>query len=172
MDSTACGRSSILGVAAGTAAADPRAHGTVPALIDWLHLMSVSVWIGGLVQLTLLPRPVPVAVARRMRTLATCALAVLVPSGVYAACLHVPSLHFLAASAYGRTLLVKLALAAVLVGLGAVNHFRDVPALLRGERPAAHRLARAVRMEVVAAALVLLLSALLGVLPMPHSAAP
>ena len=84
----------------------------------------------------------------------------------------VPSLHVLAASPYGRTLLVKLALAAALIGLGAVNHFRHVPALVRGERAAADRLSRAVRMEVVAGALVLLLSALLGVLPMPHSAAP
>src|SRR5207249_2893064 len=93
------------------------AHGTVPALIDWLHLTAAAVWIGSLVQLALLPRPLAAAVAQRVRTLATLALAVLVPAGVYAAFLHVQRLDLLIRSPYGLALLVKLALAVVLVAL-------------------------------------------------------
>ena len=145
------------------------AHGTVPALIDWLHLTAAAVWIGSLVQLALLPRPLPAAVAQRVRTLATLALAVLAPAGVYAAFLHVQRLDQLIRSPYGLALLVKLALAAVLVALGAANHFRHVPAMRRGESVASARLARAVSAELVIAAAILLVTALLGALPMPHA---
>ena len=145
------------------------AHGTVPALIDWLHLTAAAVWIGSLVQLALLPRPLPAAVAQRVRTLATLALAVLAPAGVYAAFLHVQRLDQLIRSPYGLALLVKLALAVVLIALGAANHFRHVPAMCRGESAAAARLARAVSAELVIAAAILLVTALLGALPMPHA---
>ncbi len=120
-------------------------------------------------QLALLPRPLAAAVAQRVRTLATLALAVLVPAGVYAAFLHVPRLDLLIRSPYGLALLVKLALAVVLVALGAANHFRHVPAMRRGESAAPARLARAVSAELVIAAAILLVTALLGALPMPHA---
>jgi len=145
------------------------AHGTVPALIDWLHLTAAAVWIGSLVQLALLPRPLPAVVAERVRTLATLALAVLVPAGAYAAVLHVQRLDMLIRSPYGLALLVKLALATALVALGAANHFRHVPAMRRGEGAAPARLARAVGVELVIAAAVLLVTSLLGALPMPHT---
>ena len=144
------------------------AHGTVPAVIDGLHLTAAAAWIGSLVQLALLPRPLPTAVAQRVRTLATVALAVLVPAGVYGAVLHVQRLALLVRSPYGLTLLMKLALAAALVALGAANHFRHVPAMRRGESAAPARLARAVSAELVIAAAILLVTALLGALPMPH----
>ena len=144
------------------------AHGTVPALVDGLHLGAAAVWLGGLVQLALLPGRVPAAVARRMRALATTALALLVPAGVYGAVLHVQHWHMLLTSPYGRVLTAKLVLAAVLVSLGAVNHYRHVPAIVGGDAAAAESLSRTVVLEVVVGAAVLLCSALLGVLPMPH----
>jgi putative copper export protein len=144
------------------------AHGLVPALVDWVHLGAATIWIGGLVQVAFLPRPVPVPVARRMRSAATAMLVLLVPAGVYGAVLHVQRWHMLLGSAYGRALVVKLALAAVLISLGAVNHFRHVPAMTRGDGLAATLLSRVVAYELVVAAAVLFLSALLGVLPMPH----
>jgi len=88
---------------------------------------------------------------------------------VYAAFLHVPRLDLLIRSPYGLALLVKLALAVVLVALGAANHFRHVPAMRRGESAAPARLARAVSAELVIAAAILLVTALLGALPMPHA---
>ena len=148
------------------------AHGTLSALIDWLHLLAAAAWLGGLVQLALLPRPVPVEIATRVRVQATTALAVLVPAGIYAAFLHVRHLDLLVGSPYGETLIAKLALASVLLALGAANHFGHVPAMRRGAPRAEGKLVRAVRLEVVAGAVVLALTALLGVLPMPHGHAP
>ena len=146
------------------------AHGFGPALIDWLHLQAAAAWIGGLVQLALLPHPVPVVTARRMRALATEALALLIPAGVYLAVLHVQHFDMLAASTYGRALLAKLGLVALLLSLGAANHFRHVPAMARGDVAAPGRLSRTVRVELGIAAAILLLSTLLGMLPMPHGA--
>ncbi len=60
----------------------------------------------------------------------------------------------------------------VLRALGAVNHFGHVPAMRRGEPEAETSLIRAVRFEILVGTLVLALTALLGVLPMPHSHAP
>ena len=144
------------------------AHGTLPAVIDWTHLLAAAAWLGGLVQLVMLPRPVPADVAGRMRMQATASVAVLVPAGLYAAFLHVPHLDALTGTPYGETLLAKLALASVLAILGAANHFGHVPAMRRGEPQAEPRFVRAVRVEVVVGAVVLGLTALLGVLPMPH----
>jgi len=144
------------------------AHGVVPALIDWLHLAAAAAWLGGLLQVALAGSSVPVTVAQRLRTVATASLAVLVPAGVYGALLHVHTWRMLVDTPYGRTLVLKLVLATVLVALGAANHFRHVPAIARGEPAAAARLARTVRVELALAVAVLLCSALLGVLPMPH----
>jgi len=148
------------------------AHGPLPAAVDWVHLLAGSAWLGGLLQLELAGNDPTPHVARRVRTLATGALALLIPAGIYAAFLHVPSLDRLLDTPYGRTLLAKLALVAGLLGLGAVNHFRHVPALVGGRTEAGRNLRRTVRIEVVLGAVVLLLSALLGVLPMPHELQP
>ena len=146
----------------------PGAHGVVPAVIDWLHLFAAAAWLGGLAQVALAEGSIPIAVAQRVRTVATVSLAVVVPAGVYGALLHVHTWQMLVDTPYGRTLMLKVALATVLIALGAANHFRHVPAIARGEPGAAARLARTVRVELALAAVVLLCSALLGVLPMPH----
>ena len=148
------------------------AHGPLAAVIDWLHLLAGSAWLGSLVQLAL-GRDDPTARdALRVRALATGALALVVPAGIYAAFLHVPSLERLFDTPYGRALLAKLAVVVALLGLGALNHFRHVPALVDGRAEAAGKLRRTVRVEVVLGVAVLLLSALLGVLPMPHEFQP
>jgi copper resistance protein D len=146
------------------------AHGILPALIDWAHLSAATVWVGGLVQLALLPA-VPPAVALRASRMFTLALCPLVAGGVYGALLHVAGIEQLVATPYGRVLLAKITLAAVAITLGAMNHYRRVPWLVQGKADASGLL-RAVRAEVVVLAVVLLLSALLGSLPMPHAMAP
>jgi len=148
----------------------PGAHGMVPAAIDWLHLLAAVGWLGSLVQFALIPGIPAPATVKRVRRLATISVAVLVPAGLYGALLHIPSIDRLLNSPYGRTLLIKLTLAAGLLALGAANHFRYVPALLRQrDSTVARQLRRVVRWELVIAAVVLLMSALLGVLPMPHA---
>ncbi len=147
------------------------AHGTVPALVDWLHLLAASVWLGSLVQVTLVGDQVPARVAARVRGLATGSVLLLVPAGIYGGLLHVSSLAALL-SPYGRVLIMKLVIAAAILVLGANSHFRHVPRMLAGDAAAPRALLRTVRFEVAIAALVLLLSAVLGVLPMPHLLAP
>jgi putative copper export protein len=144
------------------------AHGTLPALIDWVHLVAAVTWLGGLLHYLLQRGPIPVPIAGRLRTVSTAALLVLLPAGAYGAFLHVRSLSALLTSSYGRALTGKLGLAAVLVGLGAANHFCYVPAIWREARGAQRRLNRVICLELVIGLFVLLLSALLGVLPMPH----
>jgi copper transport protein len=139
------------------------AHGTIPALADWLHLVAAAAWLGGLVQLVLLSS-ITSAVAHRVRRLATTAVLVLLPAGVFGARVHVPHLHLLVDSPYGRVLLAKLALAAVLLALGAASHFRHAPAVAHGDAG----LRRTVRRELAIAAAVVGLTALLTTLPMPR----
>jgi putative copper export protein len=146
------------------------AHGMLPALVDWAHLAAATVWVGGLVQLALL-QTVPTGVALRASRMFTFALFPLVAGGVYGAVLHVAGLEQLVGTPYGRVLLAKVALAAGAISVGAMNHYRHVPSLSRGQADASGLL-YAVRAELVVLAVVLLLSALLGGLPMPHATAP
>lgn len=145
------------------------AHGTVPAIVDWIHLLAAVSWLGSLFQLaTIRSAPAPL-IAERVRRLATIAVAALLPCGLWGAWLHIPNADQLVNSPYGATLLVKLTLAAGLLFLGATNHFRHVPAALRdGDGATQQRFRRVVRWEIVIAALVILASALLGILPTPH----
>jgi copper transport protein len=144
------------------------AHGTIPALVDWIHLGAASLWVGGLVQLLLEPALLPRAAARASRLFAV-ALGPLVLAGIYAARLHVATLARLLGTPYGRVLLGKLAVAAVAMTIGALNHYRNVPGIEREQGNVNRRLVRLVRIEVLVLLIVLLLSALLGVLPMPHA---
>jgi len=144
------------------------AHGTIPALVDWIHLGAASLWVGGLVQLLLEPTRFADAAVRAGRLFAT-ALGPLVLAGIYAAWLHVATAARLFGTPYGRVLIAKLAVFAIALAIGAMNRYRIVPALGRREPSADRGLVRSVRIEVLVLFIVLLLTALLGVLPMPHA---
>jgi putative copper export protein len=143
------------------------AHGPIPAAIDWVHLSAACAWMGGLLQFLVSRPPNRVSVAERLRRIATLSVAALVPAGVYGMWLHVPTLTDLVSTAYGWVLLAKIAVAMALFTIGARNHFVRVPALEGGSTAAFGALRASVRLEVAGGALVLLLSALLGALPMP-----
>lgn len=110
-------------------------------LIDWLHFMGVSVWVGGLAGLAfLLPVslyaispsqrwPLLGRLIPRFSSLAVMSVAVLAASGVYLAYLHVGSVDALQQTLYGRSLLIKLGLFAILIALGAFNLLIVSPAL-------------------------------------------
>jgi copper transport protein len=143
------------------------AHDVGAGFTDWIHLAAASTWLGGLVQLACFAHPTRDALLR-MRRLATAAIAALLASGVYGALYHVHSVHVLTSSPYGRTLVAKVAIAAPILVLGAINHFRLVPRALDGSPDAERALARTVTVEIALGAVVLGASALLGSLPMPH----
>jgi putative copper resistance protein D len=108
---------------------------------DMLHLCAAGFWIGGLVPLTIFLARVHasfslgetvVRVVRRFSTLSLCCVSVLVVSGISNSWLLVVSIHALFTTPYGRLLLVKLALFAILIGFGARNRF-----LVKGKLPKA-----------------------------------
>jgi copper transport protein len=116
--------------AAARAAAEGR---FLPFFVDWLHVIAVSVWMGGVFGFPLLLlgplRAVPaetrekalVRAVRRFSKVATIVVTIIVVTGVYSVLLHVPSLSGLIGTAYGRALTMKLGLAVFVLAVGAVN---------------------------------------------------
>jgi copper transport protein len=145
------------------------ATGTVTLALDWLHLVAMSLWVGGLVQLALvlpaaLRRLDPGGRATLLGSLVPCfsrlalaSVGILVGTGVYAAVVHVRHVDALTGTAYGLTLLCKLALLLPLLALGAANLYSGSERLRRLVRPFAGphaipqvpRFLRRVRAEVV-----------------------
>jgi copper transport protein len=148
---------------------------------QWVHMLAVGAWVGGLVWLLLGIRGMgqrerAEAVAR-YSGIAGVALGVVVLTGLLRALSEVGSVGNLMTTSYGRTLLVKVSLVVILALLGALNRFRLVPALTRRDE-AVRPFRRAVRAEVALATGVLAVTAVLvGLAPafvsgaLPSSAA-
>jgi putative copper export protein len=107
-------------------------------LIDGLHVASTAVWVGGLLVLATSARPLfltghdrayALETAERLSRLAGLALLCVVPTGIYNAVTQIGFLSALWETAYGRLLLLKLAGVLGMVGLGAINRYRGLPAL-------------------------------------------
>ena len=128
---------------------------------QWAHFVAAGVWIGGLVTLLIgLAALAPDGrrrVARRFSTVALVAVVVLASSGVLRAIDEVGSWHALTSTTFGQAILVKSGLLLVLVGLGALNRFRSVPAVEGTARP----LMTVGRVELGLAAVVLVATAVL-----------
>jgi len=86
---------------------------------DTVHVVAASAWLGGLV-LMLLAVDSPVVV-RRFSRIAMGAVVVLVASGLYQAARQVGSWPALTGTTYGKELLVKLTVLAVVLGFAAVT---------------------------------------------------
>jgi copper transport protein len=153
-------------------------------ILDWLHLLSGSIWLGGLVGLLVLWRSLPAA--RRVAALSVCvprfsnvafaAVAVLLGSGVGATVLHMPILAALWRTAYGQTILVKAGLLAAAMLLGAINLTRTRPRLVAARsapelgRPAVRLLRRVVSGELALLVTAVLAAAVLSSLAPPPPA--
>jgi len=141
-------------------------------LDQWIHLIAVAAWIGGLPWLLLGLRGASPQERReraaRFSAMATIAVVAVVITGVLRAIPEVGSLHALLHTSFGQTLLIKSALVALLLGLGGINKFRLVPAMQKGgddEDRASGSLRRSVGTEIVVAALILGVTAVLSQLP-------
>jgi uncharacterized membrane protein len=167
MVGVAAGITMLLHVMAGHAAG-PSPLRSVNLLVQWLHLLAVGAWIGGLVWLLAglrgRERPEQLASAVRFSKLAAPVLGLVAVTGLSRALHLAGGWQGLLDSPYGRFLDVKVALFAGLVLLGALNRFRVVPALAGGARRLGE-LARNVRGEVVLAACILAVTAVLSQLP-------
>jgi putative copper resistance protein D len=156
-------------------AAAARAH-PFGLLGDVLHLCAAGVWIGALAPLALFLARIRasssldetvVPVLQRFSALSLCCVSVLVVSGISNSWLLVGSIYALFTTPYGRLLLFKLALFAVLIGLGARNRFLIKANLLK-DPASPHllpQLRRNVLCEVCLGAAVVAIVACLGITP-------
>jgi copper transport protein len=149
--------------------------------LDWLHLASGSLWIGGLAGLLVLWRSLPVATrvaglvvaVPRFSNVALASVLVLTGSGTVAAYLHLPTLASLWQTSYGQAILVKVALLLVAVALATVNLLRTKPRLrVDGTvaAGAARLLRRLVVGEVAIVASAIFVAAILSSLAPPSKA--
>ena len=123
-----------------------------------LHLLVVAFWIGSLAPLAFAvrrdgPEAAPLVIG--WSRVATVAVPVLAAAGLALAWWMLGGVRGLLASPYGRVLLAKLALVAVLLGFAALHRWRLTPALAAGRPGAGRRLARSIALEAVVALLVL-----------------
>jgi copper transport protein len=150
---------------------------TAPALavaIDGVHVFAASAWMGTL--LALVAAGVPAAVrggggttmvADLVATFSPMALtfaAVVIGTGAVSAILHLDAISQLWLTPYGRTLLLKLGAVALVLAVGAWN-WRAVRPRLAATGPAPLR--RTAPFELLAAAIVLVLTAVLVATPTP-----
>jgi copper transport protein len=115
----------------------------LPAEIaQWVHFLAIGVWIGGLLPLLLLVRerraagaPAPVAEVTRFSRIAGWALLVVVLTGLSRTVGEAGGIGdvraMLTGTSYGTTLIVKVSMAFLLIGLGALNRRRSIPRLER-----------------------------------------
>jgi copper transport protein len=104
----------------GHSAADAGASGW-SKLADWVHLVSASLWVGGLVGLLVAGELRRTAFVRFAR-LAPALIAVLLAAGIYLSVLRLPHVNDLWTTDYGRVLLVKIGLVCVALAWGGVHH--------------------------------------------------
>ncbi|MCX5398203.1 copper resistance CopC/CopD family protein [Streptomyces sp. NBC_00102] len=115
------------GIAGTWSLAEHASTGLQPGIampVDMAHLLAVATWLGGLASLlTALYRvpELPAGAVRRFSRLAFGSVVVLAGTGLYQSWRQVGSWSALTGTAYGRLLLVKVGLVAVLVGVAWIS---------------------------------------------------
>lgn len=141
--------------------------------ILFLHLAVAAFWIGVFTPLRSLSiKEDTIAAAAKLGhkfgTIAAIVVPTLIIAGVIMSWQLVGSPDRLLTTAYGITLLVKVALVAILLGLAAANKLRFAPALETGDVNAGQALARSIQFEWVCVVGILLATAILtSVLTLP-----
>lgn len=127
-----------------------------------IHLLAAAFWVGALAPLY---RAVAVAkgaaLLHRFGKMASATVAVLIVAGVIFAWQMTGSVSALFTTAHGRTLILKLMIVTGLMALAAGNKWRLVPALAQDVPAAAAKLQRAIWLEALAVALILIVTAAL-----------
>jgi copper transport protein len=150
----------VPGAAGHAAQTSPRG---VSVLLDWVHLVAGSLWLGGLIGLLVLwgslaagKRVTGLAVAvPRFSNVAFVSVLFLLASGTGATVIHMPILAALWETSYGKAILVKIGLLAAAMLLGAVNLLRTKPQLVAARtdpehgRPAASLLRTTISLETL-----------------------
>lgn len=136
------------------------------------HGLAAALWLGSLLALYSILAREPQRAARALRSFSPWGIAAVstqVAGGATMAWLQLPSLGDLPASAYGRLVLGKLALFAMLLGLAALNRYRLLPALEQSSK-AVPRLRRSIGAELALMVAVLAVTGVLAQTPPPSRA--
>jgi putative copper export protein/mono/diheme cytochrome c family protein/peroxiredoxin len=149
---------------------------------DAIHLLAAGTWLGGLPPLAALLRqsnrktipaslPVCQTATRRFSNLALASVGALIVTGSYNAWTLVGGVVPLFGTAYGKLLLIKLALLLPLVFIGALNRLRLTPIIAQSNdhaeqtNAALRRLSRNLIIEVFLGMVILLIVGHMGVTP-------
>ena len=157
----------LLPALGGHAGVQPPVWLNAPANV--LHVLAVSAWLGGIAVLVLVLRGATrelepadrtralAATVGRFSTLAGAAIALILATGVLQAVIGMSAFGELLDTAYGRAVLIKLALLGAIAGLGWFNRSRLLPRLRGASTPgsAGARLRRTLRSELALAVVVL-----------------
>ncbi len=154
---------------------------TLHAVSDVVHLFAAAVWIGALAGLLLLlrsgARGETAAALTGFSAIGPLTIALLGITGVVNSWFLIGPQHVAAifTTAYGITLLIKIALFAGMLVFALINRFRLTPRLAMAQHPAAEldgfrALKQSIAAETLLAVLVIAAVALLGTLPPPSNA--
>jgi putative copper export protein len=139
-------------------------HRTWPAALLVLHLFCAAFWLGALYPLLHIARrgePAQLAaLAERFGRIAMFLVSLLVLAGVALLIALLPSFDALWQSDYGRLVVTKLSLVAALLAAAGFNRLKLTPRLARGEADAVAMLRHSIRLEMVLAVCILLVTAL------------
>jgi copper resistance protein D len=133
---------------------------------DAIHLLAAGAWLGGLLPFVTAIKRGDMDVARRFSTLGAICVGLILLTGGVNAWFLVGSFRALTGSEYGRLLIVKLALFAILVSVAAVNRYRLVP---RGDAVALRRNAL---IETALGIAIVIIVAVLGTMPPGYYLSP
>lgn len=122
----------------------PADHGTFKfaVWVDWVHLLSGSVWVGSLfgMSLAIFPKLLragnaahdnAAVIFQRLSTLSGIALVVILATGIFTAFQEFDHFSDLWTSSYGITLDVKMFIVILMIAFGAHNRYIKLPQLLR-----------------------------------------
>jgi putative copper export protein len=144
--------------------------GTLAFFADLVHFACASLWVGAVlfsVSSKVWKQPNFEMVIKRVSTLALVCVTLLVATGIYTSLIHINTFALLFGTEYGRVLLVKVGIFSLILLLAALNRWYFMPQLLA--RQAAFQ--KVLLVEVVLLLVVLVVTGLLTVSPLPHDMA-
>lgn len=137
-------------IASGHAATALPAWAMRPAV--FVHVVAAVLWIGALVPLV---ASTDKALLQRFSAIAPVIVAVLILSGTAIAVVQVEHIRNLIATNYGRLLLAKLGLVAILLVIAAINRWRFTRPVISGDVVAGKRLKQLIWLEILVSILVI-----------------
>jgi len=119
---------------------------------DVVHLTAMSAWFGGLLPLFVLLRRSnlpPALLVPRFTRVALASVSILALTGLYNGLVQVRTLDALTTTSYGLTLIAKVAIFGVLVGLGALNFLVLTPRFRKDSPKTTRQMRISIRFELL-----------------------